>query len=235
MTAVTFLPGEEEAVPPSRSRRGFMLPTLPSKFGERETAPPRKAPTSSAPRKRSASYPPPARKAPVRRLSGRMGTLRAALFQSAAGSSRGGDQSPPQTDSHENMGPAPEADNAFRRSEKNTVSRSHPRRRQTELLALPPSPKRRGQGSLSLPSKLGKRETAPRARLRPFPPGFRQPPFRRPRRTQTAPAVPAPVRASRLSRAASSAFPGPPRPAFCRLKTKHRKGESRNLLPFGVF
>ena len=38
MTAVTFRPGEEEAVPPSRSRRGFMLPTLPSKLGKRETA-----------------------------------------------------------------------------------------------------------------------------------------------------------------------------------------------------
>ena len=216
------------------------------------------------------------------------------------------------------MGPAPEADNPFQRSGKNTVSRSHPRRRQTELPAssavpkaprihaprlfrrssgnakpppprarlrsggfpdgwersaphsyktprtapeagtkarrrptlmrtwgqlprrtipsrgpgktrtaasipaaarqgsppFPPSPKRRGQGSRSLPPKFGERETAPLPRK-------------------------APVR--RLSGrmgtlcAARPAFPGPRRPVFCRLKTKHRKGESGNLLPFGVF
>lgn len=48
MTAVTFRPGEEEAVPPSRSRRGFMLPVSSAETRGTRNRPARKAPTSAA-------------------------------------------------------------------------------------------------------------------------------------------------------------------------------------------
>lgn len=162
MTAVTFLPGEEEAVPPSRSRRGFMLPALPPKFGERETAPPaRKAPASSA-HGSGLLRPPLPRKAPVWRLSGRMGTLCAARLQRAART-------------------APEARTKARRRptlmrtwgqlpRRTTPSRGPEKTRSAS--AIPAAgrqgspPFRRPQSaadscSLSLPPKLGERETAP--------------------------------------------------------------------------
>lgn len=210
MTAVTFRPGEEEAVPPSRSRRGFMLPTLPSKFGERETAPARKAPASSV--TEAVCFVPPAR-------------LRSGVFPD------GWERSAPR--SFKAPRTAPKAGTKVRR--RPTIMRTWgqlPRRTipsrgpgKTRSAAAIPAQADRAPRPSAVPktprtglpvssAEVRGTRNCPPARLRPFPPDFRQPPFRRPRRTQTAPAVFPPVRASRLSRAASSTFPGRRGPLF---------------------
>ena len=164
MTAVTFLPGEEEAVPPARSRgqlprRGTKArrrPTLMRTWGQ---LPRRTTPSRGPEKTRSASAIPAA----------------------------GRQDSPP-----------------FRRPQSAANSCSSP-----------------------LPLKLGERETAP-----PQGSGLCR------RASVSRPSAAPGERKLRLPffpRSARPAFHGRRGPLFCRLKTKRRKGESGNLLPFGVF
>ena len=209
-----------------------MLPTLPSKFGERETAPARKAPASSVTeavcfvplaRLRSGVFPdgwersaPRSFKAPrtapkagtkVRRRPTLMRTWGQLPRRTTPSRGPGKTRTAASIPAAARQGSPP-----FRRPQ-NAADRAPGLFRRSSGNAKLPPPRKAPTFSAGLPS----------AALPPSP-GM-----------QTAPAVFPPVRASRLSRSAHPAFPGPPRPVFCRLKTKHRKGESRNLLPFGVF
>lgn len=203
MTAVTFRPGEEEAVPPSRSRRGFMLPTLPSKFGERETAPARKAPASSV--TEAVCFVPLAR-------------LRSGVFPD------GWERSAPR--SFKAPRTAPKAGTKVRR--RPTLMRTWgqlPRRTtpsrgpgKTRTAASIPAAARQGSPPFRRPQNAadrapglfrrssGNAKLPPPARLRPFPPDFRQPPFRRPRGCK--------LRLPFFPRSARPAFHGPRIPPF---------------------